>query len=1379
MSGFWSDSLDPNERERVEEALRYFYEDFSAGVRKKLISKNLISPISVYDVLYPKTREALLAKNVEKEIDLEESSKSIRDALIAKLVVKQTDLENLSEDVRKSLLARNKILTDANDLLDKSWTIRKNLLAKNVPADTNLLKDSDTYRDNNMAKNAPDPNADKKFENSNNTFRDNNVAKNVPGNITLDTNSEEFRKNNIHKNVDNPNVDLDKLSKNFREDSLAKNINRNIDSLDDIANAQRNILLSKNNPDDKTDKLGEMSSEFRENNIAHNVEGTTTIDSTADAIRKNNLAANTEKQSDLEKDSEKIRKQNLANNTNKVTDLGDISAPFREDAIAKNTPKDSDLERDSQVTRDNNISANTSKTTNLEEMSEEFRKNNLSNNNEKTGDLVEDSDIYRKNNLSSNKPNGSDLLIDSEVFIKNNLSANKPNESDLLDVSKEFLKNNLSPNKPNGSDLVEDSKDFLDNNLSSNKPKTSDLLDDSKPALDNNLSFNKPKTSDLITDSEPYLDNNLSANNPKVTDLISDSEPFLDNNLSANTPKNSDLLTDSETYLANNLAPNVPGSGDLLTDSAPYLTNNLAPNVPGGGDLLTDSAPYLTNNLAPNVPGGGDLLTDSAPFLNDNLAPNVPSGGDLLTDSAPFLNNNLAPNVPSGGDLLTDSGPIRDANISHNQSNPIDLEDYSKPFRNNNLAANPPSSQLGVVVEGIGTATFLGVSRVLTQGILLRQVLLAKNKKSKYNLDNFISYTTFDKTNTVEAKNALIAKNEFQLNTSEYSESTALGLTSGKHIGYYGKDVSEEIQKGLDKIAMHARTVGSALQLNYGTNDPLNEYRTATVPQKVGGGFFSTSSVSPKGGDFLDYGNAKSVSFNSNIFAGSITDAIRNYNLSRNLYNLYKIIPGNLESMTTLKNNNDEGFQDLLAKTIGKLSGNDSIGSQLQGNLVPRSILVANEGAYIKGGAPENILRPQQAQGMQVGSPESMMSKTVAGNPLMDTEFQAGTKGVVHVLNTIKNSDASKFSVNFDPQNNKKYVIGTNNDGTPKFARQRFTIANPYSPGKAKSLIFYLKNYSSGQEFYFPPYIQNYSDSYGVNWNSINFLGRPEAVFTYNNSTREGTISFVVLTDYTQNLVIGHNFADDSMSEIKVNPKGQFTARDVAQNKQRELAFNEGEAKQKEVNNTKKTYQEYNNIVSGGTPESNVLQKNIDDLQKQSNSIQKTQEDALISSNKGNVYSESNNTIGNINNFMTSVPSREMGNYDSKAEDSKKRIDEMIKNLAFQPSFFSGDKVDFITKMEFLAKMTRPAKADEGSGFSFTRPPICHIHLGDWWNNDIVVDNVNFSYDDVPWTLDEGRVQPMWAVVTMNFKFIGPYRTHHGGPVLSDDKGGFYQNRTE
>jgi hypothetical protein len=1387
---------DDNDWESVsEENLRYFYEEYSASVRKQLLNKNLLVPQNVYDVLYPRTKEALLAKNVASVTDLEENSKTIRDALVAKLVSENIDLEKLSEDTRKSLLARNKIIQEANDLLNNSYSARQNILSKNRPSEGDLLKDSTSARQNNISKNHENLSLKDDFDANNEEFRINNLAKNSPSETNLSDSSIQYRENNQAKNAINSGSDLEKESQSFRDNNLSKNIDTNKEDLESTGEVQRFNNQIKNSPVDNTiDKTLENAEAYRNDNISKNVAQENTFDENSEAYRQKNLANNITTTSDLENDSESIRRKNQSANTTDSVDLLSDSNSFRDKNTSKNKEDVGDLAKDSEEIRAKNISANKAENGDLLGDSSTFRQNNLANNNGTTGDLETESEIFRQDNLSTNKSNDGDLLSDSTVFLKNNTSANKPIVGDLLNDSKDFLQNNTSANKPiegdllkdseafakqntsankpDGGDLLDDSKGYLQNNTSSNKPSAGDLLKDSEGFLQSNTSANKPVDGDLLSDSEGYLQNNTSPNKPSTGDLLIDSQQFLDNNTSPNKPSTGDLLIDSEQFLDNNTAPNVPSTGDLLIDSQQFLNNNVAPNVPSNGDLLADSATYLNNNVAPNVPDSGDLLTDSAPYLNNNTIPNVPSTGDLLTDSSGFLHDNIVANIPNGNDLLADSAPIRNDLVAANVPHNVSLEAFSKPFRDHNLAANPPVDPLGTVIEGIGTATYLGVSRVLTQGLILRQILISRNKNSKYNIDNFVSSYSLEKTTSTITKDSLISKNQFQLGKTEYTSLSA-DLVKGAGSSFYGQTTRDMIKGQLNNAVFYNNSAALALQNKYGTSQI-----ESVSPASIGGGFYSLDTVGPKGGFFDQANSVELVSFDVRYKKGSITDAIRNYNLSRNLYNLYKLTPGDLQSLTTLQQNNDEGFQDLLARTIGHLRGNDSIGSQLQGNLVPRGILVSNEGAYIKGGAPENMLRPQQAQGMAIGTPESMMAKTAIGNPLFDTEFQAGTKGVTHIIRTIRNSDASKFSINYDVQNSQKYIIGVNNDGSPKVARQRFTVSNPYKPGNAKTLLFYLQNYSSGQGFYFPPYIQSYSDSYGAGWNSVNFLGRPEPVFTYNNSTREGTISFVVLTDYTQNLIIGRDYSKDSLDDVKVNPKIHFTSKDAAQNKQKELANQQAEAKQKETNNAKKDLQQFNNIVSGGTPESNVLQQDINSLEKQANSIQKAQENSLVEANNKNVYSETNSVIGNVNNFMTTLPSREAGDVDTKAEDSKKRIDQMIQNLAFQPAFFSGDKVDFLTKMEFLAKLTRPAAADEGSGFSFTRPPVCHIHLGDWWNNDIVVDSVSFSYDDVPWTLDEGRVQPMWAVVNLNFKFIGPYRGQQGGPVLSDDKGGFYQLRT-
>ena len=56
-------------------------------------------------------------------------------------------------------------------------------------------------------------------------------------------------------------------------------------------------------------------------------------------------------------------------------------------------------------------------------------------------------------------------------------------------------------------------------------------------------------------------------------------------------------------------------------------------------------------------------------------------------------------------------------------------------------------------------------------------------------------------------------------------------------------------------------------------------------------------------------------------------------------------------------------------------------------------------------------------------------------------------------------------------------------------------------------------------------------------------------------------------------------------------------------------------------------------------------------------------------------------------------------------KDTVKKLAEMKSKLQFQPGYFSGSKVDFLERMEFIAKMTRPARNSlsekTGAGFSF------------------------------------------------------------------------------
>jgi hypothetical protein len=59
-----------------------------------------------------------------------------------------------------------------------------------------------------------------------------------------------------------------------------------------------------------------------------------------------------------------------------------------------------------------------------------------------------------------------------------------------------------------------------------------------------------------------------------------------------------------------------------------------------------------------------------------------------------------------------------------------------------------------------------------------------------------------------------------------------------------------------------------------------------------------------------------------------------------------------------------------------------------------------------------------------------------------------------------------------------------------------------------------LVNNKKGRIMWFPPYDINFSESNNINWESTNFIGRGEPVYTYNNTERAGNLSFKIVVDH-------------------------------------------------------------------------------------------------------------------------------------------------------------------------------------------------------------------------------------------------------------------------
>ena len=71
---------------------------------------------------------------------------------------------------------------------------------------------------------------------------------------------------------------------------------------------------------------------------------------------------------------------------------------------------------------------------------------------------------------------------------------------------------------------------------------------------------------------------------------------------------------------------------------------------------------------------------------------------------------------------------------------------------------------------------------------------------------------------------------------------------------------------------------------------------------------------------------------------------------------------------------------------------------------------------------------------------------------------------------------------------------------------------NPYEFEKA--LSWEQRGPLGGRIMWFPPYGISFTENTNVQWNENTFIGRGEKVYTYTDTTRSGTLSFMMLTDH-------------------------------------------------------------------------------------------------------------------------------------------------------------------------------------------------------------------------------------------------------------------------
>tara|TARA_R110002153_G_scaffold36663_4_gene108215 strand:+ start:5610 stop:8702 length:3093 start_codon:yes stop_codon:yes gene_type:complete len=411
------------------------------------------------------------------------------------------------------------------------------------------------------------------------------------------------------------------------------------------------------------------------------------------------------------------------------------------------------------------------------------------------------------------------------------------------------------------------------------------------------------------------------------------------------------------------------------------------------------------------------------------------------------------------------------------------------------------------------------------------------------------------------------------------------------------------------------------------------------------------------------------------------------------------------------------------------------------------------------------------------------------------------------LTNTFNLNIAPIFGVNVDTEKTEKNV-----------SKYMFSIENLAWRGTSELLGLPKseKGPNGGRVMWFPPYDLQVGDTNSAQWNSVNFLGRPEPIYTYNYTERIGTLNWKIVVDHpsilnviTENTLKGvpDYVADQALEAFFAGCK-EYDVYELASifpnlsvddiiSIQNDITDEYNSDPETTVgDNTSGVDTPINPDPSGIVLDGGVsADASIIDLDGGStvgsestipDNVQNTEMggswNAFDASNPGETQTDE--TQATANNQAGAGKEKKLDTAKILAKmlgeenyfNALKQDDEFIYNSLkrelkhFHPSFHSMTPEGLNNRLSFLLQCTRPGNTiptvnTDGSldterdvdNTAFGAPPICVLRIGDFYHTKIAIDSVSFSYDPLIYDLNpEGiGVQPMIANVSMNFKYIG------------------------
>ncbi len=356
----------------------------------------------------------------------------------------------------------------------------------------------------------------------------------------------------------------------------------------------------------------------------------------------------------------------------------------------------------------------------------------------------------------------------------------------------------------------------------------------------------------------------------------------------------------------------------------------------------------------------------------------------------------------------------------------------------------------------------------------------------------------------------------------------------------------------------------------------------------------------------------------------------------------------------------------------------------------------------------------------------------------------------------IKQNDSGQFYA-------KKYMFSIENLAWRTSSRKGFTVDDLPSCERGPN---------GGRIMWFPPYDLKFSDTSTPQFQGTSFLGRPEPMYTYKETSRSGTLSWKIVVDHPSilNVIVRKQLKGVKKEKIDSIIESFFAGcmkYDVYELARRFPSLEPSVIKQiinalNSTSNTDDATKLFNEIYKdpSGNSDFGTNPTNVgEDVELPQNGNKPTNNQDVLEKLKQSF------TKKILRNFLT-----ECDYFDMIKEDTPMVYDSIKEKIKyFTPTFHSTTPEGLNSRLTFLNQCVRPGDTIPTIGIdnqptqtnalntSFGAPPILVLRIGDFYNTKIVPDSMSFSYE--PLILDQNPegigIQPMIVNVSMNFKIIG------------------------